>query len=159
MLADIIGVIVLLLIFGVLLKFKVIKLNSKKKYVYKQSNEKITITYDKFNGFEDYYFKGKQDHLVTLSYEVQVEGGELILQWPTGSRYFGRGYSLKMHKRLLQSQQVNADLFSGSKGSKRKEDVICMSLRKWKRTKDAVIGCKRQSSNDSVRNISENKMD
>ncbi|MFS0562248.1 hypothetical protein AB1K91_16035 [Terribacillus sp. 179-K 1B1 HS] len=63
---------------------------SKKDFTYKQSKQQLSITYGKFNGFDYYYFKFKPDHMVTLSYEVEVEEGELMLEWRDRKRLIWR---------------------------------------------------------------------
>jgi hypothetical protein len=79
--SDVIGFIIIVLIFAVLIKFRVIKIVSKNGYKYKQSNHELTLTYKKFNGFDYYYFKFSQGRTMTLSYDVEVDEGELILEW------------------------------------------------------------------------------
>ncbi|MFP7255809.1 hypothetical protein SFC02_16045 [Terribacillus goriensis] len=80
MLSDIIGFIIIMLIFAVLVKFRVIRIVSKKGYKYKQSKHELNLTYKKFNGFDYYYFKFKQGKTITLTYDVEVQEGELKLE-------------------------------------------------------------------------------
>ncbi|WP_366248537.1 hypothetical protein [Terribacillus aidingensis] len=79
--SDIIGFIIIILIFAVLVKFRVIRIVSKNGYKYKQTKHELNLTYKKFNGFDYYYFKFNQGKLITLSYDVEVQEGELILEW------------------------------------------------------------------------------
>lgn len=81
MFADIVGFIIIVLIFAVLVRFRVIKMVSKNGYKYKQTKRVLNLTYKKFNGFDYYYFKFNQGKMITLSYNVEVQEGELILEW------------------------------------------------------------------------------
>ena len=50
-------------------------------YVYKQGYENLRISYKKFHGVDEYYFRFAKGTAITLAYEVNVEEGELSLQW------------------------------------------------------------------------------
>ncbi|SDD26659.1 hypothetical protein SAMN05421663_108126 [Terribacillus halophilus] len=81
MLSNVIAIIIFLILIGLLIKLRVVKIVSKKDFTYKQFKQQLSITYGKFNGFDYYYFKFKPDQMVTLSYEVEVKEGELMLEW------------------------------------------------------------------------------
>lgn len=63
-----------------LYKRGILKMVTKIAYVYKQNGNKLSVTYKKFNGFDDYNFSLNQDSSVTLAYDVTVEEGTLLLE-------------------------------------------------------------------------------
>lgn len=86
MLANVIALIIMTIIVIVLIRKKKFKTSIKWGYFYKHVGKSLSISYKKFTGVEYYQFVLSKEETVTISYEVTVEEGELVLEWSDGKQ-------------------------------------------------------------------------
>ncbi|WP_338749413.1 hypothetical protein [Bacillus sp. FJAT-52991] len=73
--------IVLILIIFMLRKHIKFRTVIKWGYTYKHFGKTLNVTYKRFTGLDNYNFIFRKGNIVTISYDVKVEEGELTLEW------------------------------------------------------------------------------
>ncbi|SNZ17440.1 hypothetical protein SAMN05421503_3238 [Terribacillus aidingensis] len=101
MILNIICFFIIVIILIVLLKLKMINLVKKDNYIFTRSRYKLKFSYKLFNGVEYHYFKFRKNQILTFTYDVKVDSGELILEWRDRKKLIWR-------KNFCESAQGNA---------------------------------------------------
>ncbi|WP_068675120.1 hypothetical protein [Oceanobacillus sp. Castelsardo] len=78
-----ISTIILLIIFYILYKKGILCIRSQTYLFYKmkRTSNRLSVSYKKYDGLEHYSFWVKKGSKVTVSYNVTVEVGSLLLEW------------------------------------------------------------------------------
>ena len=77
----IISVVIFVIVFLYLDKKGIIKTQTKLFYTYRKTSNRLRVSYKKYDGYDYYRFRLKKGRKVTISYEVTVEEGSLLVEW------------------------------------------------------------------------------